>query len=112
MGMARSAGKYSTEIITAIILKLGKLDYVDFYSLIHFIDYELEMAMKEHGYRVPVEPIDLIYCFAGCHSSFAKRFADIAKAKNVDLFKLIVEVSKIDRKAPSVELIEKVADTL
>ena len=40
------------------------------------------------------------------------RFADIAKAKNVDLFKLIVEVSKIDRKAPSVELIEKVADTL
>ena len=32
--------------------------------------------------------------------------------KNVDLFKLIVEVSKIDRKAPSVELIEKVADTL
>lgn len=112
MGMARSAGNCATEIITATLQKLGKLDYVDFYSLIHFIDDELEMAMKEHGYRVPVEPIDLIYGFAGCHSSFAKRFADIAKAKNVDLFKLIVEVSKIDRKAPSVELIEKVADTL
>lgn len=112
MGMARSAGNCATEIITATLQKLGKLDYVDFYSLIHFIDHELEMAMKEHGYRVPVEPIDLIYGFAGCHSSFAKRFADIAKAKNVDLFKLIVEVSKIDRKAPSVELIEKVADTL
>lgn len=70
------------------------------------------MAMKDHGYRVPVEPIDLIYGFAGCHSSFAKRFADIAKAKNVDLFKLIVEVSKIGRKAPSVELIEKIADNL
>lgn len=112
MGMARSAGNCATEIITATLQKLGKLDYVDFYSLIHFIDDELEPAMKEHGYRVPVEPIDLIYGFAGCHSSFAKRFADIAKAKNVDLFKLIVEVSKIDRKAPSVELIEKVADTL
>ena len=68
--------------------------------------------MKEHGYRESVEPINLIYGFADCHSSFAKHFADIAKAKNVDLFKLIVEVSKIDRKAPSVELIEKVADTL
>lgn len=112
MGMARSAGNCATEIITATLQKLGKLDYVDFYTLIHFIDDELEPAMKPYGYRVPVEPIDLIYGMAGCHSSFAKRFADIAAAKKVDLFKLIVEVSKIDRKAPSVELIEKVADNL
>ena len=112
MGMARSAGNCATEIITATLQKLGKLDYVDFYTLIHFIDDELEPAMKPYGYRVPVEPIDLIYGMAGCHSSFAKRFADIAEAKKVDLFKLIVEVSKIDRKAPSVELIEKIADNL
>ncbi len=112
MGMARSAGNCATEIITATLQKLGKLDYVDFFTLIHFIDDELEPAMKPYGYRVPVEPIDLIYGMAGCHSSFAKRFADIAKEKNVDLFRLIVEVSKIDRKAPSVELIEKVAANL
>ena len=112
MGMARSAGNCATEIITATLQKLGKLDYVDFYTLLHFIDDELEPAMKPYGYRVPVEPIDLIYGMAGCHSSFAKRFADIAEAKKVDLFKLIVEVSKIDRKAPSVELIEKIADNL
>ena len=112
MGMARSAGNCATEIITAVLQKLGQLEYVDFYTLIHFIQDSLEPAMKEYGYRIPVEPVDLVYGMAGCHSSFAKLFADCAKEKNVDLFRLIAEVSKIDRKAPSKELIEKVADTL
>ncbi len=112
MGMARSAGNCATEIITAVLQKFGQLEYVDFYTLLHFIQDSLEPAMKEYGYRVPVEPIDLVYGMAGCHSSFAQLFANCAKEKNVDLFRLIVEVSKIDRKAPSKELIEKVAATL
>lgn len=112
MGMARSAGNCPTELIMATLQKLGQLEYVDFYTLIHFIDNELAPAMREYGYRIPVEPIDLIYGFAGCHSSFAKLFAEVATEKKVDLFKLIVEVSKIDKKAPSIELIEKVAGTL
>lgn len=112
MGMARSAGNCATEIITAVLQKLGQLEYVDFYTLLHFIQDSLEPAMKEYGYRNPVEPVDLVYGMAGCHSSFAKLFADCAKEKNVDLFRLIAGVSKIDRKAPTKELIEKVADTL
>lgn len=112
MGMARSAGNCATEIITAVLKKNNQLDYVDFYSLLHFIQNLLEPAMKDYGYKPQVEPIDIVYGMAGCHSSFARLFSDCASEKNVDLFKLIVEVSKIDRKAPTKELIEKVAATL
>lgn len=112
MGMARSAGNCSTELITAALQQQGKLEYVDFLTLLHFVDKELMPAMEEHGYHDPVKPLDIVYGFAGAHSSFGALFADVAKEKNVDLFKLIIEVSKIDRKAPSRELIEKVADSL
>ena len=112
MGMARSAGNCATELITAALQQQGKLEYVDFLTLLHFIEDELEPAMEEQGYHDPVKPLDIVYGYAGCHSSFANLFKETAKEKNVDLFKLIIEVSKIDRKAPSKDLIERIADTL
>ena len=68
--------------------------------------------MEEKGYHDPVKPLDIVYGYAGCHSSFANLFKEIASEKNVDIFKLIIEVSKIDRKAPSKELIGRIADVL
>jgi hypothetical protein len=50
-----------------------------------------------------------VYGLAGCHSSFAKIFEDAAKRHAVDLYRLIMEVSVIDQKAPSAELIDKIA---
>ncbi len=113
MGMARSAGNCSTELLTAAFQKLGDMQYVDLYALLDFIDSKLMPAMKQISeYHAPVTPNDLVYGFAGCHSSFSKMFEEIAKEKGVSLYRLIVEVSKIDRKAPSRELIEKCADAL
>jgi len=112
MGMARSAGNCATEILTAVMRRDGKLLDIDFYALLRFIDEELMPAMEKRGYHCPVKPIDLVYGYAGCHSSFAMIFSDTANEKSVDLFRLIVEVSKIDRKNPTKELIESVADTL
>ena len=66
----------------------------------------------EGVYHAPVKPQDLVYGLAGCHSNFAKLFEAVAQEKGVHLYKLIAEVSKIDRKAPTRELIEQVADRM
>ena len=85
---------------------------IDLYKLLNFLDAELIPAMEEQNYHVAVKPYDLILGLAGCHSSFTKRFQDIAKEYDVPLYPLVVEVSKLDQKAPSEELIRQVAATL
>ena len=65
--------------------------------------------MEAYDYHVAVKPFDLILGLAGCHSSFTKLFTDAAEEYGVPLYKLIVEVSKIDQKAPSVDLIREIA---
>lgn len=112
MGMARSAGNCATEVAVSVFQRLGEMQYVDFYTLLDFIDNELAPAMEKYNFKNPISPVDLVYGLAGCHSSFEKLFATVAKEKNVSLYKLIVKVSEIDQKAPSRELIEKIADGL
>ncbi|MGI6029072.1 MAG: 4-hydroxy-2-oxovalerate aldolase [Candidatus Heteroscillospira sp.] len=113
LGMARSAGNCSTELVAFALEKKGYLPKdIQLYTLLDFLDEELIPAMKAYDYRTAVTPNDLIYGFAGCHSSFSKTLEAVAAEKGVHLYKLIVEVSKIDQKAPTRELMEKVADTL
>lgn len=112
MGMARSAGNLATEICVAIMQRRGEMKDIDLYGMLDFIDQRLQPAMEVHQYHNPVTPLDLSLGLSGCHSSFVKKFQTIAQDKQVNLFKLIVEVSAIDQKSPSEELIAKVADTL
>lgn len=112
MGMARSAGNCATELAAAVFQRMGKMEYVDLMALLKFIDTELAPAMAEYGVRANVIPLDLVYGLSGCHSSFAKLFQDVAKEKGVDLYKLIIEVSAINQKNPSRELMEEVAAKL
>jgi 4-hydroxy-2-oxovalerate aldolase len=109
MGMARSAGNLATELAAAVLQRRGIRTGVDFYTLLHFIDNELAPAMAKHNYRAAITPLDLVYGLAGCHSSFAKIFEEAAKRHAVDLYRLIMEVSAIDQKAPSADLIDKIA---
>lgn len=112
LGMARSAGNCATELLVATFQRLGWLKEIDLYTLLHFLDEQLIPAMEEYSYHVAVKPLDLILGLAGCHSSFAKRFQDIAAGCGVPLFPLVVEVSKLDQKAPSEQLIRHIAHTL
>lgn len=112
LGMARSAGNCATELLVATFQRLGWLKEIDLYGLLDFLDRDLIPAMEEHNYHVAVKPYDLILGLAGCHSSFTKRFQDIAKEYDVPLYPLVVEVSKLDQKAPSEELIRQVAAKL
>lgn len=112
MGMARSAGNLATEMCIALMQRYGQMQELDFYGLLAFIEERLEPAMKTYDYHNPVRPLDLILGLSGCHSSFVKQFKRIAGEKDVNLFRLIVEVSEINQKNPSEELIAQIADTL
>lgn len=64
----------------------------------------------------PLRP-DLQFChnnlgLSGCHSSFLKKFRAAAQEHQVNLYRLSVEVSAVDQKAPSDELIAKTAAAL
>lgn len=112
LGMARSAGNCATELLVATFQRLGWMQDIDLYKLLGYLDAELIPAMEEKNYHVAVKPYDLILGLAGCHSSFTKRFQDIAGECGVPLYPLVVEVSKLDQKAPSEELIRQVAAQL
>ena len=92
--------------------RLGLLNEVDLYRLLDYLDNELIPLMKPYNYNVAVTPLELILGFSGCHSSYLKTFKKIAEQKKVSLYKLIVEVSKIDRKAPTEELMVEIASKL
>lgn len=110
--MARSAGNCATELAAAAFQRIGLLQDVDLMAMLDFEDKELIPAMEKYNYHVAVKPFDLILGLAGAHSSFTKMFKEVADAKGVNLYRLILEVSRVDRKNPSRELTEKVADSL
>ena len=78
-------------------------------TLLQFEDQELIPAMEKEGYHTPLKPKDLILGYSGAHSSFMKTFKSVAQDCGVDLYRLIVETSKLDRKSPSEELMRQVA---
>lgn len=112
MGMARSAGNLATEMCVAMMQRIGKMEDVDLYGMLDFVENRLQPAMQEYNYHNPVSPLDLILGMSGCHSSFTKQFKSAAAEHGVNLFQLIVEVSKLDQKKPSNELITRVAKQL
>lgn len=112
LGMARSAGNCSTELLVAVLQQQGIDTGVDFYGLLQYLDEELIPAMAQHQYKPAVTPVDLVLGMSGCHSTFLGLFKSIADQYGVSLYQLITSVSKLDRKAPSKELIERIAETL
>ena len=112
LGMARSAGNLATEVAAALAHKVGEAKEVNFYGLLNYLEKELIPAMEKHRYEPDITPLELILGYSGCHSSFVKKFKAIAAEYGVDVKELIVEVSKIDRKSPSEELMKKTAETL
>lgn len=112
MGMARSAGNLPTEVAIAVFNRMGMIKDIDFYKLLKFIDEKLAPKMEEYNYKAYIQPIDLVFGYAGCHSSFAGIFETVAKEKDVELYPLIVEASKINKKLPTEDLIQEVADKM
>jgi 4-hydroxy-2-oxovalerate aldolase len=112
LGMARSAGNLPTELAVALLQREGKLPEVNFLGLLDFIDVELAPAMAQHNYQSAISPQDLILGYAGCHSNFLGLFRKIAGEEGVNLYRLIIEVSKGNRKNPSPEEIRHTAQKI
>jgi 4-hydroxy 2-oxovalerate aldolase len=112
LGMARSAGNCATELAAAAFQRKGLLEDVDLLKLLEFEDMQLIPAMDKHHYHVAVKPFDLILGLAGAHSSFTATFTETAQEKGVNLYQLILEVSKINQKNPDKALMNQVADQL
>lgn len=109
LGMARSAGNCATELAAAAFQRKGMLEDVDLMALLDFEEKELIPAMEEYGYHTAVKPFDLVLGLAGAHSSFTKAFNEVAEKYGVNRYELILAVSRINRKNPDRELMEKVA---
>lgn len=112
MGMARSAGNLATEVCTAMMQKYGEFQHIDFYGMLAGINDRLLPAMEAHNFHDPITPFDLILGVSGAHSSFGKTFKKVAAEENVSVYQLIVEVSRIDRRKPTEELMRTVAAKL
>ena len=65
--------------------------------------------MKPYDYHVAVDPTALMLGLAGCHSAFLPLFKKVAEEESVSLLRLIAEVSAIDRKSPTEQLIRSTA---
>lgn len=111
MGMARSVGNIPTEVFIAALIRSGEKVEYDLFSLLSFIDKDL-MHDLQGCYNNPNPPEQLILGLAGCHSSFLPLFKEVAQAHSVNLYRLIIKVSVQDKKAPTRELVEKVAEGL
>ena len=112
LGMARSAGNCSTELLAAVLEQQNITSGVDLFGLLRYLDEELIPAMAQHHYKPAVSPTDLVMGMSGCHSTFLKLFQSVAEQYGVSLYSLITEVSKLDRKAPAKELIGEIAAAL
>jgi 4-hydroxy-2-oxovalerate aldolase len=112
MGAARSAGNLATEVAVAAFNRMGLLEDIEFYTLLNFIDNKLAPEMAMYNYKAFVEPIDIVYGYIGCHSSFGNLFETVSKEEGVELYPLIVEASKIDKKSPTLDLIQSVANKM
>lgn len=109
MGMARSAGNMPTEVCTAVMQERSEMQDVDLYKLLECIDKTAPIMKERYDYQNPIPPYDLILGISGAHSSFGKLFRQVAEETGVSLYKLIVEVSKRNRKNPDDGLIRTVA---
>jgi 4-hydroxy 2-oxovalerate aldolase len=107
-GLGRGGGNAATEAMVLILQKLGYLNSVDTETLLQLKD---EFVKDRKESLVPTV-VDVVSGFAMFHSGFLEMFTEIAQRHSVKLESLIIEVSRIDRENPSVELVTRIAEEL
>jgi len=108
-GMGRSSGNAQTEVLSWILKKSGYSVDIDEFSLFELISTYLKPLMITPQGK---EAIELVTGMAKFHTSFLPLFKRAESSFNVDLNKLIYNVSQIDCTSPSEELINSVAEDM
>jgi 4-hydroxy-2-oxovalerate aldolase len=108
-GIGRGGGNAQTEIMLVLYEKIGINTGVDKYKAMDIGEEIIRPLMKgECGVR----SLDVTMGYAFFHSSFLKRINKTVEEFHVDIRKLIIEVSKIEKVNPTEELIRQIACNL
>jgi 4-hydroxy-2-oxovalerate aldolase len=108
-GLARSAGNAPTEMLCAVLDKLGRPTGIDWYRLLNFIDEKFSLIVPD---MKGVPPLDIIFGYAGFHSRNLTVADAVARKEGVDLYRLIVEVMQYGQSNPEEALFKKAALSL
>jgi 4-hydroxy-2-oxovalerate aldolase len=107
-GMGRSAGNAQTEIMAILLQKRGFARNIDVMRCLEIGETMIRPRMQAGG----VTALEVVIAMAQFHSSFQARAERVATKTGVDLKRLIIEVSKVDKVNPSEELMMRVAASI
>jgi isopropylmalate/homocitrate/citramalate synthase len=105
-GLARSAGNAPTEMLCAVLEKLGRPTGIDWYRLLDFMDEKFSTIVPD---MKSVPPLDIIFGYAGFHSRNLPMAKEVAREENVNLYKLIVQVMRYGQSNPEEATFKKAA---
>jgi len=108
-GMGRSAGNAQTEVLAFLLKKRGYQITVDPFILFEAGE-KVILPLNVQAQGLP--PLDIVIGMARFHTSHMPRFKRAAEENEIDLRRLILEVSSIDCVKPTDELIHSVARDL
>lgn len=108
-GMGRSAGNAQTEVLAYLFKKRGFDVNVDSFALFEAGEKIIQrLNIQPQG----LPPLDIVIGMARFHTSHMPRFKRAAEEHEIDLRRLILEVSAVDCVQPSDVLIQSVAKDL
>jgi 4-hydroxy 2-oxovalerate aldolase len=108
-GMGRSSGNAQTEILAHALPGAGYAANVDAYALLTVIEEHIDPLMwRPQGQ----DPLDVVIGMSRFHSSHLPKIKRVLDRYDVDMYRLIAEVSKIDCVNPSDDLITSIARDL
>lgn len=109
MGIGRSAGNAPTEILVAVLKKLGYESGVDIFKTMDIAEELIRPIMKMRG---GTNPIDITAGYAEFHSGFLSTIYDMSKKYRLDPRKLIISVCEKDKVHVSKKLAAELAKQL
>jgi 4-hydroxy-2-oxovalerate aldolase len=104
-GMGRSSGNAQTEIMAILLQKRGLARNIDVMRCLEVGERLIRPRMAAGG----VTALEVVIAMAQFHTSFLERIERVSAETGVDLKRLILEVSKIDKVNPTEELMMRVA---
>ena len=110
-GIGRSGGNVSTEAFWSILLKRGWADSEE--TLFQLINISLEFRhyIEQMGRYFSVNPEDVLYGYAGFHSSFEGIVREFCRQYQLDYVSFVVNLCHLSRSKVNQEILEQVLKT-
>jgi isopropylmalate/homocitrate/citramalate synthase len=104
-GLGRSSGNVCTEVLVAVLEKMGCDSGIDFLKVLSIGQKYIQPLITFKGRM----PLDVVSGYAEFHSSYMHHIQKYSAKYNVDPEILIIEMCKIDKVNVDEEVLEKIA---